>query len=333
MNRKLLSIAIPTWNRAKTLEEALLRILPQARSWSDHIQLVISDNASSDHTAEVVRGFIVKYPEVEIEYFVQETNTGFFGNFCKVKQLSSAKYIWMLSDDDFIDEKLIERIINTLSAQNDLGILFLHNWIIKDTLKFYIKKESVENIFIQENYRLTLISSAIFINDKRNEQFLFNRFKSSNFIGFMFLVDALKDKQNGAVLFGNSINVGMDAPKGYNWFQAFIIDINVALEYMFEIGYSNNVTVAIRNNILKKLIIFRYRLVKAYSKLDGGLETWDLKRINKLIFNYYIKDIKTFFIFIPSYLMPPIFLRVFYNLKAQLKNRVGTRLKTLINNK
>lgn len=330
MNQKLLSIAIPTWNRAKTLEQALLRILPQAKLCSDALQLVISDNASTDHTSEVVRDFIVQYPEIEIDYFVQETNTGFFGNFCKVKELSTAKFVWMLSDDDFIDEKLIGRIINILIEQNDLGILFLHNWTIKDTLKYYIEKKSVENIFIKENYRLTLISSVIFINDKKNEQFLADRFKNSNFIGFMFLVDALKDKKEGMVLFGNSINVGMDVPKGYNWFQAFIIDINVVLQYMSDVGYSKNIIVAIRNNILKKLIIFRYSLLKAYSKLDGGLETWDLQRINKLIFNYYIKDIETFFVFLPSYLMPGVFLRIYYALKTQLRNRIWIRLKTLL---
>ena len=61
MNRPLLSITIPTWNRAPILEIALSQLLPQLIEFKDSIELIISDNCSTDNTSEVINKFKLKF--------------------------------------------------------------------------------------------------------------------------------------------------------------------------------------------------------------------------------------------------------------------------------
>lgn len=329
MNQKLLSIAIPTWNRASTLEQALLRILPQVKFWQDTIQLVISDNASTDNSRAVVQDFIGKYPEVEIDYFVQETNTGFFGNFCKVKELSTAKYIWMLSDDDYIDEHLIGRIIKTVSAQNDIGLVFLHDWTFKNKREMRLETTTIDEILIAHNYRLTLISAVIFVNSKQEDHYIKTRFKDSNFVGFAFLISELKNQSKGVVLYGNSLNIGMDVTRGFNWFQAFIIDINAILLYMMEVSYNKKIVSEIKHNIFKRVVLVQYCSLKAYSNLGAGLDTWNIKKVNELIFNYYKNDFSAMLSFVPNYLIPGFFFQFYFFIKQQLRAIIWNKIKML----
>ena len=126
-NTTLLSITIPTWNRAKTLEKALGKLMPQLIKHGQSIELIISDNHSSDHTRSVIENVINSNTSLNIRSYYQSTNTGFYGNFKKCKELANGKYIWILSDDDFIQENVIDTILNTLSEKKELGILYLDN--------------------------------------------------------------------------------------------------------------------------------------------------------------------------------------------------------------
>jgi len=56
-----LSIAIPTYNGETTIRVTLDSIVPQLE---DCVEIVISDNASSDETAEIVREYRAKYPVI-----------------------------------------------------------------------------------------------------------------------------------------------------------------------------------------------------------------------------------------------------------------------------
>ena len=47
----LLSICIPTYNRAQFLDVSLRELISQASEISDSIEIVISDNASTDSMA------------------------------------------------------------------------------------------------------------------------------------------------------------------------------------------------------------------------------------------------------------------------------------------
>ena len=71
MKQPLLSICIPTYNRSKYLSKTIESILV-SNSFSEEVELVISDNASTDDTADVVKAYMTRYDN--IRYFKNDTN-------------------------------------------------------------------------------------------------------------------------------------------------------------------------------------------------------------------------------------------------------------------
>ncbi len=74
MNKPLLSICVPTYNHAHALQKMLENIvsLPVFIE-SEEIEIVISDNASSDETPTIAASFADKWPD-RVRYFRNDTN-------------------------------------------------------------------------------------------------------------------------------------------------------------------------------------------------------------------------------------------------------------------
>lgn len=62
--KPLLSICIPTYNRSKYLKKSLDSIVTQNEFLNGSVEIVISDNASTDDTREVVEAYLEKYNNV-----------------------------------------------------------------------------------------------------------------------------------------------------------------------------------------------------------------------------------------------------------------------------
>jgi glycosyltransferase involved in cell wall biosynthesis len=72
MNKPLLSICIPTYNRASYLKKSIESIISQKEFIDEKVEIIISDNASSDDTQSVVACYTSKYKN--IHYFKNEKN-------------------------------------------------------------------------------------------------------------------------------------------------------------------------------------------------------------------------------------------------------------------
>jgi glycosyltransferase involved in cell wall biosynthesis len=94
-----LSIVVPTYNRANSLGLLLDSILFQLEG-DDDIEIIISDNKSTDHTREVVEDYQDKYPM--IRYHCNEKNKGIDYNIYRAVKLAKAEYVYMISDDDVL---------------------------------------------------------------------------------------------------------------------------------------------------------------------------------------------------------------------------------------
>ena len=122
MNDKiLLSIAIPTYNRAGFLEELLNNITSQMSEFKDIIELCISNNHSKDNTREIVTKFLKRYPNL-IKYNENKENLGFDKNVLKVINMAEGRFVWILSDDDSIVKGGIGRVIKFIKENKDKNI-------------------------------------------------------------------------------------------------------------------------------------------------------------------------------------------------------------------
>ncbi len=95
VNEILLSIVIPTYNRAGFLHRCIESVVANIEP---RIEIVISDNCSPDNTQEVVKQF----QDPRIRYFRQPVNLGAVRNFHFLANEAKGKYLFFLTDDDFL---------------------------------------------------------------------------------------------------------------------------------------------------------------------------------------------------------------------------------------
>ncbi|MBP6917406.1 MAG: glycosyltransferase family 2 protein [Legionellaceae bacterium] len=109
MNPKL-TISIPTWNRAEFLRENILSMLPGIQALpSGSIEIFISDNASTDETADFLAEISQKYSFVR--YVRQTENMGANANFYTVLKEAKGEYVWLMGDDDHINPSSLSQIL------------------------------------------------------------------------------------------------------------------------------------------------------------------------------------------------------------------------------
>ena len=124
-NNIKLSIAIPTYNGAKHIREALDSIISQLNDINEKIEILVSDNASSDGTEEIIKQYMKKYSSI-ISYYKNDKNVGFDKNIDLLFKRAKGEYVWPLSDDDTLKRKSLLNFFNKLNKYKCPSVLFLN---------------------------------------------------------------------------------------------------------------------------------------------------------------------------------------------------------------
>jgi abequosyltransferase len=124
----LLTIAIPTYNRSSLLRQ-LLQNLKDELVNEPRVELLISNNASTDDTKDVVEdlcreGLVAKRIH-------NETNIGADGNFLQCFQEATGKYLWLFSDDDVIVPGGVRKILAHIS-EADYDLVYVNSYAFAD---------------------------------------------------------------------------------------------------------------------------------------------------------------------------------------------------------
>lgn len=109
----LLSICIPTYNRSERVVNIINQIIPFQ---GEEIEIVISDDASSDGTREAVK----KIKDPRIKYFRNKKNLGFDLNILKMIKRATGEFVFILMDDDDIEMEAIPWILKTIKSNRNL---------------------------------------------------------------------------------------------------------------------------------------------------------------------------------------------------------------------
>lgn len=113
-DRPLLTIAIPTYNRAVYLRQSLEALLPQLGGHPE-VELLISDNASPDSTLCVIQAF--RERGLCLIHKRNEVNIGADANFLQCYELARGEYVWIVGDDDIIAAGAVAQILDTLETR------------------------------------------------------------------------------------------------------------------------------------------------------------------------------------------------------------------------
>lgn len=109
-------VFIPTYNRAAYLRETIASVL--AQTFTDFV-LVVSDNASTDETPEVVASF----RDPRVVHSRLDENIGLVPNHNRCLDLASTEYVAVLPDDDTWRPDMLESGVRVLDEHANVGLV------------------------------------------------------------------------------------------------------------------------------------------------------------------------------------------------------------------
>jgi glycosyltransferase involved in cell wall biosynthesis len=127
----LLSIGLFVYNGERFIEKALDSILSQ--TFTD-FELIISDNASTDRTAEICREYAQR--DSRIRFYRNEKNMGAGWNVRRVCALATAKYFKWAAADDALEPDFLRQCIAALEADESYVIAHSKTKVVDESGKF-----------------------------------------------------------------------------------------------------------------------------------------------------------------------------------------------------
>lgn len=110
----LVSVCIPTYNRAKYIGATIQSALNSTYS---NLEIIVSDNASTDNTAEIVKGFA----DPRIRFYRNEHNLGPIKNWNLAIQRSSGDLVGLLFSDDLYGPFWLTFAVHVLQKYPHIG--------------------------------------------------------------------------------------------------------------------------------------------------------------------------------------------------------------------
>ncbi len=110
---------MPVYNGEKYIREALNSVLSQT---FDDLEIIISDNASTDKTEDICREYADK--NSHIRYYRNDNNVGAIKNFNRLFSLSNGKYFQWVSYDDKWSPNFIEDCVAALEKDNSTVLCY-----------------------------------------------------------------------------------------------------------------------------------------------------------------------------------------------------------------
>jgi len=114
------TFGVPVYNGEKFVAEALESLL--AQSYSD-FEIVISDNASTDGTESICRGFVNR--DERVRYVRQSVNRGSVSNFNCLVGMARGKFFKWAAADDLCRPNYLEAVVPLLESSP--GVVWCHS--------------------------------------------------------------------------------------------------------------------------------------------------------------------------------------------------------------
>jgi glycosyltransferase involved in cell wall biosynthesis len=329
----LLSICIPTYNRASCLFECLTSICEAISGYESNVEIIISDNVSTDNTEEVIKYFARKHEIIRCHR--NQENIGGENNFRLVATLAEGKYIWVFGDDDRMEKNAIQVVLSAASNNYSIIICNYTVWTSDFNRKLRsskIKKSKDEilnnknNLLEEYHVHLSYISSIVVQKDiflllQSSEYEFFNQygmsFMNAIYVGFsrdgstaMFISEEIVNNRSG-----NSGN--------FNFYKYFAVGIALVFANLLKYGYSEP---AISNAKKKNLVEFVLPMA-LYLSLKAD---YDRFQVLRWMFTYYKKIIEFWIIFLPIWATPKLLVRIIKNagaLRSKIISKYEKRVK------
>ena len=119
MTDKLLTIGVPTYNRAERFDRQMAWLARELEGHEDLCEVVVSNNCSTDGTAETVARWQERLGPLVHAHHATE-NTGPLGNIAYCLRAARGRFAWVIGDDDDIEDGTLAFVLATLREQPEL---------------------------------------------------------------------------------------------------------------------------------------------------------------------------------------------------------------------
>lgn len=143
MTKIILSICIPTRNRARFLDKNLTKI---ASILNESVEIVIGDDGSTDDTNSVVKNFIKSNPKIRVIYKQNLKPIFFDKNVLDIVKRASGDFCWLLGDDDIPEHGSITKILSIINKHPDISLIHLNYSRFDNILNKVTAKKMVNGI-------------------------------------------------------------------------------------------------------------------------------------------------------------------------------------------
>jgi glycosyltransferase involved in cell wall biosynthesis len=284
--RIILSISIPTFNRASFLKRCVDSIFVTNNGNALPIEVSIYNNASTDNTDTVIQNFLSAGYNINYSKNAETIDGNENIYCCYIK--ARGKYILTLGDDDYFIESVLDKLVEFLT-KNNIGCLSLKYGSTHDPYCTLENKSSLKITqfdkqleFIKKvHYNITFISANIIINPQLPEELS----PTNNFLNFTQVPVILKAIYSGRPNFYcRTITLAAEPNNfvGYNILNVFLKNLNKVI-LMADID--SNEKVKIIKVINDELIIsfFPHWSYKIFRHSD----TIDKKEIQAIFARFY----------------------------------------------
>ncbi len=123
--KPLLSVAIPTWNGAKTIKRTLEGVLSQEER---DLEIIVGDDRSTDETLETVKA--VRDPRIKVFGFRERA--GITGNWTRTLRLCRGKYAVIVGQDDEVESGWASSLVSALEEHPEASLAFSRRRMVYD---------------------------------------------------------------------------------------------------------------------------------------------------------------------------------------------------------
>jgi glycosyltransferase involved in cell wall biosynthesis len=123
-----ISVGLPVYNGGSFLDETIASIVGQTFS---SLELIISDNASTDRTREIAQSWVAR--DDRVRYVCNEFNIGANANFNQVLRLARGRYHKWAAADDLCRPDFLARCKEVLDRRQDVVLAYCQTEFIDET--------------------------------------------------------------------------------------------------------------------------------------------------------------------------------------------------------
>lgn len=250
-SRVRLSIGIPTFNRAEKLQQllqslqiALARLAPEQ---AQQIEILVADNASTDHTQSVIANFLRVWPTLRA--WRNRCNRGAEGNIEGLLSSAAGDFIWIVGDDDRLRPPALHAILGHLSPE--VGALLL-NYATWDATFSVLLRPNARGLrrdefalapdrLLRKHGIYAGYISAVIVN-RRILVYSKEKFDELAPFGFAFMYLVYSGLMQSGMTAGFIAAIHCDNRQddniGYDWYLYFFEGTSRALEMLRAEGYS-----------------------------------------------------------------------------------------------